>query len=138
MPWIGREADMRPVTKIFAQISLAVFLAALVAPCGIVPRHDMPGTASSAGTMGAGHENGAAHHDSSAAVAGHGSICGVDIAAPRSGPDPVAANRHGPAPAFDVIAAGQSVVLAPPAAHGNPRAGPPEVQLYFPVPRLLM
>lgn len=126
------------MTKIFAKLSLAVFLAALLAPCGIVPRHDMSGGVSSAGAICAGHESSAAH-DHGDGIANAGGLCGVDLAAPRGGPEPAA--LAGPtAPAFDAVAVKGSIGVVPPLRHAQSRAGPPAVpiQVYFPAPRLLL
>lgn len=116
-------ADGQPggaVTKLIAKFSLALFLAALIAPCGVVPPHEMRDGA--AGTMCAGHDGGHASHGP-AAITKSAEQCGMDIAAPRTAPEPVLAVRH--VPAFDFLFASQGPAAAPPVmVVAKSRAGP--------------
>ena len=108
------------VTKLIAKISLAVFLSALIAPCGLVPPHEMTG--GPAGLMCAGHDGGHASHGS-VGIAKSVEHCGMDIAAPRTAPEPVIAVRH--VPAFDSLLAAQNPAAAPPVTFAaKSRAGP--------------
>lgn len=110
------------MTRIFAQLSLALYLAALVAPCGLVPPHQMSGAETAGGAMCAGHDGDPAA-GSGPALSGPATFCGTDLAAPRGAPDLATPAGRTWAPAFDAVAADRAPVPSP-AAHGEPRAGP--------------
>lgn len=131
-------ADAEPggaVTKLVAKFSLAFFLAALVAPCGIVPPHEMRDGA--AGTMCAGHDGGHLSHRTAVITKG-ADQCGVDIAAPRGAPEPVLAARH--AGVSDGIVAIRPAAAPPVVVAAKSRAGPdvPRSSVFSSSQRLLL